>query len=67
MEDISVIAVGRDVKHRTRAGCLGLAALICLKADQMQLTEVQRLVVEEVRKSGWFPQEPFGGVQEVKL
>lgn len=56
----SVIAVGRDVKHRTRAGCLGLAALICQsKVDQMQLTEVQRLVVDEVRKSGWFPQEPL--------
>ena len=62
----SVIAVGRDVKHRTRAGCLGLAALICQsKVDQMQLTEVQRLVVDEVRKSGWFPQELLGFVQKV--
>jgi hypothetical protein len=44
---------------------LGLAALICQsKVDQM-LTEVQQLVVDEVRKSGWFPQELLGFVQKV--
>ena len=31
----------------------------------MQLTEVQQLVVDEVRKSVWFPQELLGFVQKV--
>ena len=52
----SVIAVGRDVKHRLRAGCLGLAAQICWES-RAPLTETQQLVVDEVKKSRWFPQD----------
>lgn len=54
-----VIAVGRDVKHRVRAGCLGLAAQISNDRGAY-LTPAQQLVVDEIfQKSSWFPQQPL--------
>eukprot|EP00437_Effrenium_voratum_P023556 CAMPEP_0181408806 /NCGR_PEP_ID=MMETSP1110-20121109/6491_1 /TAXON_ID=174948 /ORGANISM="Symbiodinium sp., Strain CCMP421" /LENGTH=735 /DNA_ID=CAMNT_0023531289 /DNA_START=46 /DNA_END=2256 /DNA_ORIENTATION=+ len=53
----SVIGVGRDVKHRTRAGCLGLAALFQKTAGT--LPQPRQRVMDEIFHSEWFPQEPI--------
>ena len=59
----SVIGIGRDLEHRKRAGCLGLAAQICndqRKDSRPHLTKAQELVLDEISsKSGWLPWEPI--------
>eukprot|EP00438_Fugacium_kawagutii_P034790 Skav236254 [mRNA] locus=scaffold829:402360:406823:- [translate_table: standard] len=54
----SAIAVGRDVKHRVRAGCLGLAAQIW-NDRRSHLTPAQQLVLDEIRRSTWLPEQPL--------
>ncbi|CAK9090356.1 Uncharacterized protein SCF082_LOCUS42618, partial [Durusdinium trenchii] len=53
----AVVGVGRDLEHRKRAGCLGLAARI--SRGSLCLTRVQGQVVDEVFQSPWLPQEPI--------
>eukprot|EP00435_Cladocopium_sp_Y103_P034302 s1612_g8.t2 len=65
----SVIALGRDVKHRTRAGCLGLAAQICRdpRTEQMQLTKVQQLVVDEEPLQRFYDIQNHGFWQNMQM
>ena len=50
----AVLAVGRDLEHRRRAACLGLAALMSRQATG--LTDMQQKVVKEVYEtSKWLP------------
>eukprot|EP00435_Cladocopium_sp_Y103_P011823 s3413_g3.t1 len=51
--DYQVVGIGRDIKHRRRAACLGFAAL---RSWQDNLEGQRWLVVEELRRCGWFPQ-----------
>ena len=48
-----VVGIGRDIKHRRRAACLGFAAL---RSWGDNLEGQRWLVAEEVRRCGWFPQ-----------
>lgn len=51
--DYQVVGIGRDIKHRRRAACLGFAAL---RSRGHKLEGQRWLVVEEVRRCRWFPQ-----------
>ena len=57
-QDYTVVGVGRDLEHRRRAGCLGLAALMSQQARK--LTDMQQKVVKEVyENSRWLPMGPL--------